>query len=96
MQRSEIRGKVNPTAHVSANGTMGNYLTPIIQFGHISNHIQFCIPTKDDCQTKPVYYRSCLWHSKKISETFRYPELNSGLLRALPLARVGQSLQALF
>jgi len=50
---------------------------------------------------KIVQYRSCLWHSINILNRFRYPDPDSyqghsGLLLALPLARVLQSSQVFF
>jgi hypothetical protein len=98
MQRSEIRGKVNTTDPKSAKGTIGNYLLPINQ-SHIyfkSYSILHSFKNLMYSHVKIVQYRSCLWHSINIPDRFRYPESYSGLLLALPLARVRQSSQVLF
>jgi len=98
MQHSEIRGKISTTDHKSANGTIGNYLLPINQ-SHIyfkSYSISYSFKNLMYSHVKIVQYRSCLWHSINIHYRFRYPELYSGLLLALPLARIRQSSQVLF
>jgi hypothetical protein len=98
MQHSEIRGKISTTDHKSANGTIGNYLLPINQ-SHIyfkSYSISYSFKNLMYSHVKIVQYRSCLWHSINILNRFRYPELYSGLLLALPLAIVRQSSQVLF
>ena len=98
MQRSEIRGKISTTDPKSAKSTIGNYLLPINQ-SHIyfkSYSISYSSKNLMYSYVKIVQYRSCLWHSINILNRFRYPESYSGLLLALPLARVLQSSQVFF